>query len=114
MNPNAVTTENLSEDAAKPAPGQDVVTDHAPSPRHVLEFVVLLTLAGILFRNFVAEAYLVPSGSMAPTLLGFHKRVRCPNCGHDFAVGVEENHPFARQWCATTAATTTSKSLNSP
>lgn len=66
--------------------------DHLPSGRSVLEFVIALIMLIVFFRNFVAEAYLVPSGSMAPSLLGFHKRVECPSCHQTFAVGVEENN----------------------
>lgn len=65
--------------------------DDFVSPRWVFEFFILLTVACSLFRDFVAEAYLVPSGSMAPTLLGFHKKAQCPHCGEHFEVGVDEN-----------------------
>lgn len=67
------------------------------SPRLPLEFVIGLLLAGILGRNFVAEAYLVPSGSMAPSLLGFHKRAHCSACGDAFAVGVEDASAAPRE-----------------
>lgn len=97
MNHDPVGTANLAASVSEMARGEDLALEHLPTARHVLEFVILLALAGILFRNFVAEAYLVPSGSMAPTLLGFHKRVLCPHCGHAFAVGVEEHHPFSRE-----------------
>ena len=47
-----------------------------------------------LFRTFSAEAYVVPTGSMAPTLLGHHRELTCPNCGFVFMIGVdEEGHP---------------------
>lgn len=47
-----------------------------------------LFIAVLLFRTFVAEGYMISTGSMAPTLLGFHKRVECPRCGELFAFGV--------------------------
>jgi len=34
------------------------------------------------------EAYVIPTGSMAPTLLGRHLALECPNCGYDFAKGI--------------------------
>ena len=42
-----------------------------PGPvRQTVELLVSLGLCVILFRTFAAEAYIVPTGSMAPTLLG--------------------------------------------
>ena len=38
----------------------------------------MLCLCILLFRTFAAEAYIVPTGSMAPTLLGDHRRDRLP------------------------------------
>ncbi|MBV8611464.1 MAG: S26 family signal peptidase, partial [Singulisphaera sp.] len=40
--------------------------------RQTVEFLVVLCLCILLFRTFAAEAYVVPTGSMAPTLLGLH------------------------------------------
>lgn len=34
----------------------------------------------IPFRNFVAEMFVVPTGAMAPTVLGRHKHVTCQKC----------------------------------
>src|SRR5690606_30766053 len=33
---------------------------------------------------FVVEAFVIPTGSMAPTLLGAHMRFYCPDCGYHF------------------------------
>jgi signal peptidase I len=35
-----------------------------------------------LFRTFEAEAFVIPTGSMAPTLQGRHKDLQCEKCGH--------------------------------
>ena len=50
--------------------------------RPTVEFLVLLALSILLLRTFAAEAYFVPSGSMAPTLLGDHEEIVCPNAAH--------------------------------
>jgi signal peptidase I len=34
----------------------------------------------------VVKTYIVPTGSMAPTVLGFHKDVTCPKCKRRFAI----------------------------
>ena len=56
--------------------------------RTFIESGVLLALAGILVGEFLVEGWLVPievsSGSMATTLLGPHRLVRCPDCGMTF------------------------------
>ena len=33
-----------------------------------------------------AEAFVIPTGSMAPTLMGRHKEVVCPSCGYTYAI----------------------------
>lgn len=60
---------------------------HHTSFRSVFESIVCLLLAVILFRTFAAEGYMISTGSMAPALLGFHKRIECPRCHHRFAFG---------------------------
>lgn len=65
------------------------------SMRPVVEFILAVALAVVLFRTFVAEGYLVSSGSMAPALFGFHKDLDCSSCGMSTAVGVEVSSPPA-------------------
>ncbi len=43
-------------------------------------------ILAFIFRAFVVEAFVIPTGSMAPTLLGAHMRFRCPDCGYTFDV----------------------------
>src|SRR5271157_5211227 len=62
--------------------------------RQTVDLVVVLCLGVLMFRTFSAEAYVVPTGSMAPTLMGHHRELTCPNCGFVFVIGVdEEGHP---------------------
>src|SRR5271166_5925358 len=62
--------------------------------RQTVELIVTLCLSVLVVRTFSAEAYVVPTGSMAPTLLGWHRELTCPNCGFVFVIGVdEEGHP---------------------
>ncbi|HKI34475.1 MAG TPA: S26 family signal peptidase [Gemmataceae bacterium] len=55
--------------------------------RRFLETILLVLCALLLFRAVGAEPYGVPTGSMAPTLLGNHKAVLCPRCGDTVRVG---------------------------
>lgn len=67
--------------------------------RQGAEFVVLMILALILIRGFTAEAYIVPTGSMAPTLLGMHKELSCPNCKAQINIGMDEQGRSGRPVC---------------
>src|SRR4051812_33785166 len=68
--------------------------------RQVSESVIVLAVAVLAFRAFVAEGYLISTGSMAPSLLGYHKQVECPACHYSFASGVliqdDEEHGSAQ------------------
>ncbi len=55
--------------------------------RQLVEAALLLGLAVILFRGFVAEGYMISTGSMAPCLLGYHRRIVCPDCAYAFSRG---------------------------
>jgi signal peptidase I len=62
---------------------------HTPVSTNVKETIESILVAFILafiFRAFVVEAFVIPTGSMAPTLLGAHQRFRCPDCGYVFDV----------------------------
>jgi signal peptidase I len=41
----------------------------------------------LLFKAFVAEAFVIPTGSMAPTLMGAHKDIVSKESGYRFQVG---------------------------
>ena len=56
--------------------------------RHLCELTVCLAIAVTLFRAFEIEGYMISTGSMAPALLGYHKRVVCPSCEYHFTFGV--------------------------
>ncbi|MGL5095809.1 MAG: S26 family signal peptidase, partial [Planctomycetia bacterium] len=59
----------------------------AADARSVVDFFLCLFIAAALVRTFVAEPYFVPTGSMAPALLGWHKETRCPHCRARVVVG---------------------------
>lgn len=69
-------------------PATEPVRDHISLPRSLCESAVCLLLAVVLFRTFAAEGYMISTGSMAPHLLGYHKRVCCPTCRYEFPFGV--------------------------
>lgn len=60
--------------------------------RETIESIVIAVILAFLFRGFEAEAFVIPTGSMATTLMGRHVDVECQECGHRYRVGasVEE------------------------
>jgi len=58
--------------------------------RETLEALVVAAVAALVVRGFEAQAFVIPTGSMAPTLMGRHKEVACPQCGFVFAVNASE------------------------
>jgi len=66
---------------------------HVPSSaaiRETIESVVIAFVLAFLFRTFEAEAFVIPTGSMAPTLMGRHKDLECSNCGYEFEVSASD------------------------
>ncbi|MBM4075660.1 MAG: signal peptidase I, partial [Planctomycetes bacterium] len=63
-------------------------SDRRGAGRSLCESFISLFIAVLLFRTFAAEGYMISTGSMAPSLLGFHKRVECPTCKFTFPFGV--------------------------
>jgi signal peptidase I len=55
--------------------------------RETIESIAVAIILALLFRGFVAEAFVIPTGSMAPALMGEHKDLFCPQCSHQFQVG---------------------------
>jgi signal peptidase I len=62
----------------------------ASAVRETIESIVIAFVLAFLFRTFEAEAFVIPTGSMAPTLMGRHKDVVCPKCGFAYRVGASE------------------------
>ncbi|MCA9096566.1 MAG: signal peptidase I, partial [Planctomycetaceae bacterium] len=60
------------------------------SNRDTVEGIVIALIMVFLFRAFVAEAFIIPTGSMAETLYGRHKDLKCEKCNIRFRVGASE------------------------
>lgn len=56
------------------------------SIKDTIESILVAFVLAFIFRAFVIEAYFIPTGSMAPTLLGAHLRFTCADCGYRFDV----------------------------
>ena len=60
------------------------------STRDTIESVLFAFVLAFLFRTFEAEAFVIPTGSMAPTLYGRHKEADCSQCGYHIVVGASQ------------------------
>lgn len=78
--------------AEGPEPQPDAAEQPEPQPpaqTSVPDTLISVTLAlalAFVFRVYVIEAFVIPTGSMAPTLLGAHYQVRSPETGTVFTV----------------------------
>lgn len=54
----------------------------------LMSLTVAFTLA-MAFRGFVLEGFVIPTGSMGPTLMGAHARLDGPLTGYEFATDVQ-------------------------
>src|SRR5947209_787901 len=54
--------------------------------KETIESILVAFILAFVFRAFVVEAFVIPTGSMGPTLMGAHMRFDCPDCGYHFAV----------------------------
>lgn len=55
--------------------------------KETLTSLIIAFMLAFLFRGFVIEGFLIPTGSMAPTLLGKHLRMQSEQSGYDWTVG---------------------------
>ena len=62
-----------------PAEPKDVV-------REIAETIVFVIVLVLLLKTFIAEAFVIPTGSMATSLWGYQKYVECPQCRYQFPV----------------------------
>ncbi|MCA9242881.1 MAG: signal peptidase I [Phycisphaerales bacterium] len=77
------TGENSERVAVHPA-------DEPAIARQVIEsFEIVLTamILAFVFRAFFVEAFIIPTGSMAPSLVGVHGSQLCPFCGWQYDYG---------------------------
>ncbi len=55
--------------------------------RETIESIVVAVILALLFRTFEAEAFVIPTGSMAPSLQGQHRDINCDQCGYLYQTG---------------------------
>ncbi len=64
--------------------------NNVDSLREIAETVVFVVVLVLLLKSFVAEAFVIPTGSMAETLYGNQKLITCPECGRIYPVNCSQ------------------------
>jgi signal peptidase I len=57
-------------------------TEIKDSFRELIETIVFVVVLVLMLKTFLAEAFVIPTGSMADTLLGYHYKESCRDCGY--------------------------------
>ena len=66
------------------------------SRRETVESIVVAVILAFVFRTFVAEAFVIPTGSMATTLMGRHLDLVCEECGYNYRTGASSENADVR------------------
>lgn len=90
-------TAPAAPDALTPAPSDEAESepraDAAPAPSiaeeilRTIQLVFTALILAFIFRAYLVEAFIIPTGSMAPGLLGKHGTRVCAVCGCEFDYG---------------------------
>ena len=65
------------------------------SKRETIESIAMAIILAFMFRTFIVEAFVIPTGSMATTLQGRHMEVDCPQCGYRYQSGASTENADA-------------------
>lgn len=86
--PSGANSGAVIAGSGTPTPAASTAPREGDSWRDTVDSVVLAFVLAFLFRTFEAEAFVIPTGSMAPTLFGQHRDVTCRQCGFQYEVGL--------------------------
>jgi signal peptidase I len=75
----------------RPKKGNQKSRDRATEVANTFEWLITAFILAFVFRAFVMEAFRIPTGSMADTLMGAHFRLCCRQCGYKY------DHGYASQ-----------------
>jgi signal peptidase I len=85
----APATPQAELNGTVPKPKDTVQVEVKETGREFLETIVFVFFLVLLLKAFVAEAFVIPTGSMAITLLGDHTPVICERCKHAYDINFQ-------------------------
>lgn len=80
---------NMADASQTPAGDPAVIERHGLV--ETLDSVIVAFILAFVLRAFIVEAFVIPTGSMAPTLYGAHGSILCADCGTEFAYGLKDD-----------------------
>lgn len=84
-------TQSESQSSTKPT--KKASTHHKPiGLKETITSLVIAFMLAFIFRGFVIEGFQIPTGSMAPTLLGKNIRFSSPHNGYDWTTGPHDRN----------------------
>ncbi|TWT42673.1 signal peptidase I [Botrimarina hoheduenensis] len=95
-------TSNRASDAPATTAALNATTPPQKHPsarfgRETVDALVIAFAMAFLIRTFQAEQFVIPTGSMAPTLMGAHKDVHCAVCGQRYRINGSTQNAVAEQ-----------------
>ena len=85
--------------------------------RETIESIVVAIVLALVFRAFEAEAFVIPTGSMAPSLQGQHRDIHCEQCNYLYQTGdtqSREKHTTNHTFCPICQYKTKMKETTNP
>src|SRR5688572_15499730 len=82
-------------------PTAQPATPHKTQKESIQDTIISVVIAfalAFVFRGFVVEAFVIPTGSMAPTLMGAHERFRSDKTGYTWPVGPWDYPPNTQNY----------------
>ncbi|MGE3822262.1 MAG: S26 family signal peptidase, partial [Isosphaeraceae bacterium] len=83
-------TSPQRQPSGRSAPETAPTSRQGEGPRETVEAVAIAFILALVVRGIQAEPFVIPTGSMAPTLMGRHKELACPQCGYVYSVNASE------------------------
>jgi signal peptidase I len=62
-----------------------------PGVRETIESIIIAILLAFMFKTYEAEAFVIPTGSMSPSLQGEHLDHDCAQCGYRYLTGFNKS-----------------------
>jgi len=105
LEPETSPEKKLAESENKKEPVKSEKENESSWVRENVEAIIIAIVLALIIRQFAMEAFVIPTGSMAPTLYGEHMEMVCPNCGRHFAIDTPNKsgngETFERAYIAT-------------
>lgn len=80
------TASPVASTTATPPATATSADPHSVGLKETFTSLIIAFVLAFVFRGFVVEPYVIPTNSMAPTLLGAHVRVADPETGYNWPV----------------------------